>query len=62
MNCGGDHASDDGRGNGFHHVGANAGFRQDGDEAREHDTHSHQLRTQAVDRAFDGCFFDVLML
>src|SRR6267378_2720711 len=41
VNRGRDHSSDDGRGDGFHHVGANAAFPENRNEARQNDTHRH---------------------
>src|SRR6266404_3870841 len=61
MDGGRDHAADDGGGDRFHHVGADAGLPQDGDKARENDTYGHQLRPQTLHRTFNRRFFNVLV-
>ena len=53
MNRGRNHAAHDGRGDGLHHVRADAGFSQDRNEARQHDGDGHQLGTQPVHGALD---------
>jgi hypothetical protein len=51
-------------------IGAAIGFvtseptpvSHNGDEAREHDAHGHELRAESVHCAFDSRFFDVFVL
>jgi hypothetical protein len=61
MNGGRDHAADDWGSDGFHHIGADAAFPQDGDEARKNHAHGHELRPEALHRTFNGGFFDVFV-
>src|SRR5712691_6881191 len=62
MNRGGNHAADNGRGDGFHHVRADSGFPEDGDQAGQDRRHGHELWAEALHSAFDRGGFDVLMV
>ncbi len=62
MNRGCNHAAHNRSSDWFHHIGANAGLPQDGDETRENDADGHQFRPQTMHRAFDDGGFDVFML
>ncbi len=59
MDGGGNHAADDGGGNWLHHIGADAGFPEDRNQAGKHGADGHQLRSQTMNSTFDGCFFNV---
>src|SRR6185312_4600433 len=54
VNRGRNHASNDRRGDRFHHVRTDPGFAKDWNEAREHDRDGHQFGTEAMYGALDN--------
>src|ERR1700731_1662317 len=56
---GGNHAPDNRRGDGFHHVRPHTGLPQDRHKARQNGRDGHQFGTQALDGAFDGGLLNI---
>ncbi len=55
-----DHASDDRRSYRLHYVGADAGLKENWNETGENGGDCHELRTEALNRAFDGSLFNIV--
>ena len=61
VNRRGNHAAHQGRGDRLHHVRADSGFPQDGNQTGQDDAHSHEFWTEPVDGALDNGLLDVFV-
>src|ERR1700733_9757150 len=59
MNGGGDHATDYRCCNRLHHVGPDARFAEDRNEAGENSADCHELWPQPMNSSFNGCRFNI---